>query len=416
MQSARSSQRFLIEAVLFLAYATFGVSWLAVAPLAGDLIQAFGVTATEFSQLNLAVTLPKVFLPVVTGWAGVRFGIKNSLSLALLLICAVGIGPLVPQFGVVLASRFVFGMGGAMLVTLMAPMVMQWFPKQELPLVNALNGVAVNTGIAFTMNVTAPLSGTALGWRGTMGVYAAVHVVVLLAWFAFGRENVAQAVAAHVQTGGAPSHAPEATKPVRYMDVWARKETWLATVAFTAAVALYLSFSLWLPKFYLEQPDLHFTKAMASRYSGIINLAGIPSAIASGLLTQRLGVRRPFLIVGGLLSGTFAFGMFLAPSPWTIMASAVMLGISLFIPTAAITTSLMELPGVTPRHVSLMMGTMFSVCYTVSSLAPTLVGFLKDRTGSFVPGFTVLTVFSWAVFVSGLFWRETGPGRRAKRA
>ena len=99
------------------------------------------------------------------------------------------------------------------------------------------------------------------------------------------------------------------------------------------------------------------------------------------------------------------------------MISAVLLGIGLFIPTAAIATLLMELPGMTPRHVSLIMGTMFSFCYVVSAFAPNLVAFLRDKTGSFVPGFVVLTVLSWVIFVAGFLLPETGPkGRKAAAA
>jgi len=405
MQAPPSRHRFVIEAILFFAYAVFGTSWLAVAPLAADLLKAFSVSATEFADLNTAVAIPKTFIPVVAGWAAVHFGLKRSLLFALVLTCAVAIGPLFPSFRVVLASRFVFGMGGAILVTLTGPMVMQWFPKSELPVVNAFNGVAVNSGIAFTMYVTAPLAATALGWRGTLLTYAAVHVAIMFVWAIFGRENRA------VVDGAASGAGPTATAAtVRYADVWKMKELWLATLAFTAAVTLYLSFSFWLPKFYQEQ--FHFARAAASQYSGIINLAGMPSAIVSGLLTQRLGVRRPFIMVGGLIVGIVAFGMYLSPSPVVIMASAVLLGIALFIPTAATTTLLMELKGVTPRHVSLMMGTMFTCCYLVSALAPKLVGFLRDATGSFVPGFVVITVFSWLIFVCGFFLPETGPGRK----
>ena len=35
-----------------------------------------------------------------------------------------------------------------MVVTLLGPMVMRWFPRRELPVVNAFNSVAVNTGLA----------------------------------------------------------------------------------------------------------------------------------------------------------------------------------------------------------------------------------------------------------------------------
>ena len=395
-----SRHRYVIEAVLFLTYAFFGVSWLSVAPIAPDLMRFFDVSVTEFSYLGLVVTIAKVIAPIVTGAVALRFGLSRTLPVGSVLICAVLAGPLVPTFPVLVASRFLFGLGGAVVVTLMGPIVMAWFPRDELPTVNAFNGVAVNTGIALTMYLTPPLSGTSLGWRGTLLVYGAINVALMLAWAAFGRDHAAAA---------GPAGARDAPV-VRYVDVWRMKETWLVSLAFTGAVALYLSFSYWLPTFY--RVELHFPAAMASQYSGVVNLAGIPSAIVCGALTRRLGVRRPFLLVGGLLTGVAAFGMFLSSSPAVIMGSAIVLGVALFIPTAAYVTLLMELPGVTPRHVSLMMGTMFSFCYVVSAFAPTLVGFLRDRTGSFVPGFVTLTVFSWVIFLSGLLLPETGPGAR----
>lgn len=401
-------RRHLIEAILFLSYAAFGVSWLAVAPLAVDLLRVFGVTPAQFADLNTAVALPKIVVPVIAGWAANRFGLRRTILVALVLVCAVAAGPLVPRFDVVLASRFVFGVGGAMLVTLMAPMVMQWFPRGELPAVNALNGVAVNTGIAFTMFLTAPLASTAAGWRGTLLAYAAVHVVLLVAWLVFGRDGEASddAEITRPMTGREPR--------VRYVDVWRMKETWLVSLAFTGGVALYLTFSFWLPAFYQEH--LGLARAAASRITGLVNLAGIPSAIVCGLLTRHLGVRRPFLVAGGLATGVAAFGMFLCTSPVAVAASAVLLGVALFTPTAAIVTSLMELRGVTPRHVSLMMGTMFTFCYALSGLAPKLVGFLHGVTGSYVPGFTVMAVFSWVIFLAGLLLPETGPGRKRPAA
>lgn len=395
-------QRYVIEAILFLTYALFGVSWLAVAPIAKDLAGHFQVSLTKLALLGTVVTIAKVVAPIVTGAVAGKLGLRRTILVGSLLISVVIVAPLVPSFEVFLGTRFLFGLGGAIVVTLMAPMVMQWFPREELPTVNAWNGVAVNTGIAITMYATPPLAATSLGWKGTLIVFGAANVAMLVLWAAFGRDR-------KVEPGpAAAQQAPPAE--VRYMDVWKLKETWLASLAFTGAVALYLSFSTWLPTFYQEQ--FHFEKAASARYSGIVNLAGIPSAIVCGYLTKKLGVRRPFLIVGGLVTGTVAFGMFLSSSPVVIMISAVLLGVGLFIPTAAITTLLMELPGITPRHVSLIMGTMFSFCYVVSAFAPNLVAFLHDKTGSFVPGFAVLTVMSWVIFLAGFFLPETGPKGR----
>jgi cyanate permease len=405
MPPTPGNRRFVIEALLFLTYAAFGVSWLALSPLTTDLMGFFQVTKREFSFVNTAVTIAKVIAPIVTGAVAIRLGLKRTILVGSLFICAALVSPLLPSFPVFLASRFLFGVGGAVVVTLTGPMVMQWFPRDELPLVNALNGVAVNSGIAVAMFLTARVAGTSLGWRGTLLLFGSVNAALFVAWALLGRDREAPPKKA--------GEAPDA--PVGYRDVWRIRETWLCTLAFTGGVAVYLGFSYWLPTYY--ETELHFAKVAAGQYSGTVNLVGIPSAVVFGLLTRRLGVRRPFVIVGGILSGTAAFGMFLSSSPAVIFASALVLGVSLFIPTGAVVTAMMEAPGVTPRHMSLMMGTMFSFCYMVCSFLPTYVmALIRDATGSFVPGFVVLTVFSWVIVGAGLMLRETGPGRQAARA
>jgi CP family cyanate transporter-like MFS transporter len=275
-------------------------------------------------------------------------------------------------------------------------MVMQWFPKSEMPVVNAFNNVAVNTGIAVTLFTTVPLA-AAVGWRNALLVYAGLSVALMLAWAFLGRDHVSEPVPA--------GEKPPAT--VRYADVWRMKETWIIAMAFAGPLALYLAFNTWLPKYYMEAFGM--SKAMASQFTGLFNMVGIPTAIVAGILTKQLGLRRPFIIGAGVIMGFAGFGMFLTPNPLLITVAAVMLGIAMFTYVSPLFTTPMELKGMTPQHVSLMMGTIFSFAYLFSSLSPVLVGWMRDATGSFVPAFAIWAVFSWVLALGGLLLPETGP-------
>jgi cyanate permease len=179
-----------------------------------------------------------------------------------------------------------------------------------------------------------------------------------------------------------------------------------------APLALYLALNTWLPRYYVEA--LGMTRAAAARYTGLFNLVGIPAAIAGGVLTRRVGLRRPFLIGAGLLVGMGALGMILGRQPAVLLGSAVALGTAFFIGGSPLLTTAMELPGMTPAHVGLMMGTLFSASYLVSSASPILVGWLRDRSGSFLPGLLVWAVASFALAVCGFLLPETGPGRSSR--
>lgn len=406
MASANAAQptryRFVIETLLFLTYAVFGLSWIAITPLVGELQAEFDITSAQLGMINTLVSVAKVVAPLLTGLLAVRIGLKKTILLGSLCICFAAIAPFTSNFTLFLASRFVFGVGGAIVVTLLGPMVMQWFPKSEMPLVNAFNNVAVNTGIAVTLFTTVPLA-AAVGWRNALLVYAGLSVLLMLAWAFLGRDHVSEP-----KTTG---ETPSAT--VRYAEVWRMKETWIIALAFAGPLALYLAFNTWLPTYYMEAFGM--SKAMASQFTGLFNMVGIPTAIVAGILTKQLGLRRPFIIGAGVLMGFAGLGMFLTPNPLLITVAAVSLGIAMFTYVSPLFTTPMELKGMTPQHVSLMMGTVFSFAYLFSSLSPMLVGMMRDATGSFVPAFAIWAVFSWVLALGGLLLPETGPrGQKAR--
>lgn len=396
----RTRYRFVIEAILFLGYAAFGLSWIGVTPLIADIQPAFGISSAEFGLINTLVAISKTFAPLLTGLLAVKLGIRRTVLLGMLLIAFSILPPLATTFPVFLAGRLIFGLGGAVVVTLLGAVVMQWFPRDELPVVNAFNNIAVNSGITVALFVTVPIAAR-LGWRHTLLLYGCLNLLLAVSWALLGRDHDGSRTGS---TAGAPR-----ARSVRYTDVWRMKETWLVTLCFAGPLALYLVYNTWLPKYYVTA--LGMSRAAASQFTGLFNLVGIPAAIGSGILTSRLGLRRPFLIVAGIFIGFAAFGMFLTSDPTLITVSAICLGICLFAGASPLVTTAMELPGMTPQHISLMMGTVFSLAYSVSALAPTLTGWLFDTTGSFTLGFSVWAAFSWVLLIGGAMLPETGPRR-----
>jgi cyanate permease len=383
--------RYLIEALLFCTYAAFGLSWIALSPLAAEVHAEFQISATQFGAINTLVSSAKVIAPLLTGYLAAKIGTRWALMLGSTLIACSILSPLAQSFELFLVSRFLFGVGGAIVVTLLSPVVMRWFPKEELPLVNAFNNVAVNTGITITLYTTVPLAAE-VGWRGALGVYGLISVGLAVAWLLAGRE--------------APGAGAVAAGEGSYQEIWRLKETWLITTIFALSVALYLAFNTFLPTYYME--SYHMEKQAASSYTGLFNLMGIPAAISGGILTRQLGVRKPFILAATSLMGVGALGMLWGGSPFWIQASAVLLGVGLFIGASPLFTLAMELPGMNPKKVGLLMGTVLSTTYLLSSLSPLLVGSIKDSTGSLVHGLAFWAILSLGGVVAAWFLPETG--------
>ena len=159
----------IIESLLFLLYFSFGISWLAYSPLLPEIEHDFSVTHSKAAVLISAVSLAKAFVPMLAGMLAARIGLYRSLLIGAGLASLSTVIPWAPSFDVMLVLRFLFGIGGAMLVTLTGAVVMQYFPREQMPLINGLNNVAVNAGITTALFITIPLTqnlaAQGMSWR-----------------------------------------------------------------------------------------------------------------------------------------------------------------------------------------------------------------------------------------------------------
>ena len=385
------SYRFLIEVLLFFSYFVFGMSWIGYSPFLKEIQQQFALDYTRTGLIISAVSFAKIFVPLVAGMMAVRIGVSRAILIGNLCICASLYAPFAGEFSALVGSRILFGVGGAIVVTLLGPAVLQWFPRNELAIVNGFNYVAVNSGITAALFVTIPLA-VRFGRTNTLFGYALISAGIFVAWLVFGRDRF--------PANGGPSTSSLAS----YGEILRMKEAWWLTLAAAGPLCVYLVFNTWLPTFYKE--SLGLGAAKASQLTGLANMVGIPSAILGGILAQRTGRRKPFILASGVLTGVAAFGLFLTSNLIVLSISAVIFGIGLFLWVAPLTTLAMELPGMTPQKLAVLNGVFFSVGYLLAFLAPLIAGALRDATGSFIPGFVVFSLFAFSLLFGGMMLKE----------
>lgn len=383
----------LTEILLFFIYFAFGISWLAYAPLLTEVESAYRVTHAQGGLLISSVSLAKAFVPMLAGLLAARIGLRRAILVGAALAATALLAPLTPTFSTLLAARFVFGIGGAIVVTLMGALVMELFPRERLPMVNGLNNVAVNAGISAALFLTVPVSAQ-LGWRTTLLVFGCTSALLAVLW------------GLHISRHTDTRLEKKTASGLRLQDILRKKETWLIALAFTGPLSLYLALNTWLPHHYIQAFGL--TKADASRLTGLFNLVGIPTAVLGGWLTARLGLRRPLIIAAGLAMPPAALGLCFSPDQTVRVIAAVLLGMSFFLYVSPLFTIPMELPGMTPAGVAMLNGVVFSVAYMVSFASPVLVGALRDGLGSYVPGLMVFALLSATLAVAGYLLPETG--------
>jgi cyanate permease len=385
----------IVEALLFLIYFAFGISWFAFSPLRGDIESFYHISKLEGGALFSSVSMAKSFVPFLAGFVVAGMGLKRSVQIGSLLCAVAVLVPFSPDYKTMLMLRFWFGVGGALVVTLMGPIVMQLFPREKLPMINGLNNVAVNTGIVTAFQIV-PALHEGYAWRTILVGCGILSLALSVLWYFLGAD--------------APAGAKKET--ASFGQVALRKETWLITLAFTGPLALYLALNSTLPDHFRVFFGLD-AKA-ASSLTSLFNLVGIPTAIFSGWITGKLGLRRPLIITAGLLMPLCSLGLCFAPFQAVRLASAVGLGFSLFLYVAPLFTIPMELPGSNAAFVARLNGIVFSGAYLLSGLSPMVVGFLFDKTQSYSAGLMFFCLSSALLGLAGWFLPETGP--RARRA
>jgi CP family cyanate transporter-like MFS transporter len=353
----------VVPVVLFGTYAAFGASWMAVVPLFPELKTSLGVDAAAVAWLVTVVALAKSVVPILAGVAAARVGLTWSLRVAAALMATSVVTPWLPGWTSQVAARLVFGVGGAMWLALMGAVVVDVVRPERRGFVNALNGVAVNTGAIVGLSAALPLQ-AAFGTQLALALLSSATVVFAALCFALG------------PLGAAPPKVPVVDIGRAYARVLGERTTWVIAAAFCGPLALYLVMNTWLSTHL--QGAFGMTRADAAGWLATMNLWGIPASLAIGIMLQRnIGPVRLHIAVGALLLPVGVAAALTVDEVWRAVAFAVA-GIGMFLPVAPLVTLLQRQPGMTAAKVGMVMGTMGSVTYVVSSVAPNVVGSLVD--------------------------------------
>jgi MFS family permease len=144
----------------------------------------------------------------------------------------------------------------------------------------------------------------------------------------------------------------------------------------------------------------------------VLPLTGIFAALAGGLGTGMSGLRRPFLWPVATCTLFGCLGAIMFADPMLIRASLVLVGIGAAGSLAAITTLVMELPGMTPEKMGVGLAFVWSVGYAGAFVSPIVGGALAASIG-LKDVMLFFLVFQFLTIGCNYLLPETGKGRAA---
>ena len=357
MQVDGTARAVAVAVLLPLVYLLFGVSWIGYVPVLPEVAASVGKPVPDAAFLVVVISWAKSFVPILAGLVAARIGLTTTMRIGGVLIVLGGLAPWLHDYAAAVAVRFLFGVGGAVWVTLMGPIVLALLTPSQRPLANAVNGVAVNAGIVVAYSVMLPLA-KLVGFQWALSAATVVTGVCLVALTVVGK------------LGDVPAGTSVSSTLSAYGKTLALPVTWILAVAFCGPLALYLMLNTFLSGFLVD--TFHVDRSAASHWMIWLNIWGVPMSLASGVILAKIKTPRP-LLASVLLVPVGLYTALHASDDSTRAIAFVLVSMGLFLPVSPLVTTVQKMPGQSPQSFGMIIGTMFAVSYVVSSAIPSAV-------------------------------------------
>ncbi|HKP19143.1 MAG TPA: MFS transporter [Gaiellaceae bacterium] len=348
------------------------VALYALPAYATDLKHQLVLTSTEVGLLSsgFAITYALVQVPsgIFGGMAGLRIGFGSSLA----LIGAGFLGSsLVHSYGALLALRALTGFGAGMLLPLASGLARSVTPTANL---RSQGLITSGWGLGYVLGLLA-LPVAFDSWRA--GFVAVGTLSLALGAYAL------LGLAAPARSG---RHATlgDAAQGLR------QRGTWLLGFCSAGSTIVNVGAGAWATSFVKDEKDV--TGFLASFVPSLIGWGLLPATILGALAARRWGEVAVLRVaaVGQIAS----IGVIAAPADLTVFGLGLcLLGFFTGFPTGIVLALVAKIVfGPSESAQATLVGAINMAAFFGATLAPVIVGAIKDLTGHFELGFTTLLI------------------------
>jgi ACS family tartrate transporter-like MFS transporter len=326
-----------------------------------------------------------------------RFGIRRWMLVTVTLWGVAGlILTRVDSVGEFLGARFLLGMAEAGFAPGVTWFINRWVP----PVARAKAMATVLAAVPLSLVIGGPLCGWLLGmeapagmtsWRWMFLVQALPNFVLAVAAYFYFRDSVDESpwLRADERALLAPASLPQPRDAILATltdgRVWRCSATWLFIM--TGAYALLY----WLPQM-VRQMGIGHSEFQIGTIAALPQLGLVCGMLANGWHSDRSGERRWHVGVAATIAGLALLVGGLLPPGWSALALLTVAGFGIGAAQSVFWT-VPAVIGVGNGQISVAAVSIISMAGTAGGIiGPTLIGAVKDLTGSFVPSLVLLSL------------------------
>jgi MFS transporter, CP family, cyanate transporter len=373
----RRNARFV--AALFLVALALRPQIIGVGPLIPEIQDELGVSHTIAGLLGtIPVLCMGLFAPVAAYVAG-GIGRRAAIGLSVGLVAVGGILRVtVADTAVLIALTLPIGIGIAVAGTLMPSAVKERLAHRPA-FATGIYATGIQLGAALSAALAVPLADLHGGWRFALAVFSVAAALSAAAWFALTEREERPRV--RVRPPAMPLHS---------------RTAWAVSLVFAMIAVCFFGLSAWLPDAYVEHG---WSAGSAGALLALVQAVTVPTGLTVPWLADRWGSRRFYLASAAAVQMLGLLGVQFWPDAGWLWAVLLGVGIGTLFPLA------MTLPLDLSRDAAqagAVTGMMLGVGYTITGLAPLVLGLVRDATGSFSTSLWLIVAIQSCLLVSSL--------------
>jgi ACS family hexuronate transporter-like MFS transporter len=385
--------RWRVCALLFFATTINYIDRQVLGLLAPQLQREFSMSESEYGLIVTAFQAAYALGLAGTGFVLDRIGVKRGFSIAVVvwsIACAAhALARSAFGFGV---ARFALGLGEAANFPASIKAVAEWFPKKERALATGLFNAGSNIGAIIAPLVVAYIA-LQFGWQQAFIITGGLGFIWLIFWLyiyerpeahkTLSREEFAYILADPVETS---------TSSFSYRELLKHKETWALCAAKFLTDPIWWFFLYWLPKFLNTNHGITLSSVGAPLVT-IYTMATLGS-VSGGYLSSWL-VRKGWNAPKARISSMLVFALcivpiFFASQTSDLWTAVVLIGIAAAAHQGWSANLFTLISDLYPKSTIGSMTGLAGMSGAIGGmLIASIIGFLLQATGSYVPVFAL---------------------------
>lgn len=368
-------KKYAIEIILFMTYTLFAMSWKT-----GDiLIASYGFSTSQSAILTNAINASKVIGCISAAGIITKLGNRKTFTYSTFLIVLGILLPFVQSFSLIFIIRFVLGLGGALVLVAINPIVSKLFSGEELTVVNGLNAVAFNVGLAVVLTFIRPIATSPKTF------------IIILSLIVFGGLILWLILSKELEDNSNNTNQEEvklAAKEYTIVDGLKDKFNIIFSLSYSGLLAFYL---------------VAFTFMKAENVVFVI-YAGVIGALVGTFWAKKFEDKLKLVRISAFLQLVSAIGFIAYYDYSLVKVIGLLLGFFIFFPMPAFVTLAFTRKDVTPRKISVTFSIFWSISYLVSIVLLQIFAFLTDNTENMIIPFIFIICAEAFFFIGTTFF------------